>query len=138
MVYKASTALYCILSLIGLERHIPDSSKKTDPVDLTAFFQRTLFQNLKELCIARETKSDQMRRLVMWPLAIAGTQMGKGNGQMKDLVRCELKWLSVELGTSTPLVIQDFLGRVWTQNSQAEGQRTGWDTMFDTPYAFAV
>jgi transcription factor-like protein len=139
-VYKSSTALYCILSLIGSETSMPGSASKADPLELKALFQRTLSQNLKELCIARETRSDQMRRLVMWPLAIAGTQLEKGHDQMKDLVRRELDWQSVELGTSTPLVIREFLERLWTRGPETDPEmhRTAWDAMFDKPYAFAV
>lgn len=139
-VYKSSTALYCILSLIGSDTSESGGSSKADPLELKALFQRTLCQNLKELCINRETRTDQMRRLVMWPLAIAGTQLEKGHDQMKDLVRRELEWLSAELGTSTSLVIREFLENLWSRGPEIdpETHRTVWDVMFDKPYAFAV
>lgn len=140
--FKSAVGLYCICSLLGPNADAVSSSnfKDVHPQELKEHFQGTLYQNLREITVVPETKDVRMRKLVLWPLVIAGTQLGEEHEQMKDTIKKELKWLSLALGTSSPLVGINVLERIWcgSLGVTRDGQRPSWDAMFDRPYSFVI
>lgn len=131
-IYKSAVAIYCIASL--LEDHSSDG--RLDPGQFEIMTQlreaccRALISGLRE---ARQCP--QLRKLVLWPLIVAGIETADEDDAVKRFVGDELRWISKTLGAAAPLVGKDLLERrVWTRGLR----RRRWDDLFDQPYVFVL
>jgi len=80
--------------------------------------RRSLLGNLKEIASSPVV---QLRKLVIWPLVIAGIESEHDEDGSRSFIASELKWISRALGTASPLVAQDFLSRLWRRFQAAAG-----------------
>jgi len=90
-----------------------------------------LVQQLQSL---HDCENTQLRKLVIWPLVIAGIGTGTGDEDTKGFILKELAWISKAVGIAAPLLAREFLQKVWMR--PVEDRR--WDGLFDRPYLFAV
>lgn len=132
-IYQSAIAIYCIASLL-YDNGEGCSGRNTDPylgpcevVFKTRDACRSvLLSRLREAC-----RSTQLRKLVLWPLVVAGIE-AEDHGT-KRFVLEELKWISSSLGTAAPLVARNFLEqRVWRET------RGVWDNLFGQSYVFVL
>ncbi|KAK4244933.1 hypothetical protein C7999DRAFT_16842 [Corynascus novoguineensis] len=148
-IYQSAIAVYCLASLL----HDTMTSSKSDTIktvggsypysnpnagpnpdlkrivaEARKMYASTLINKLKEA-----SKNTQLRKLVLWPLFVAGVEAG--NEDARRFVAGELRWISNALGTAAPLVARDLLEkRIW-----AFGLGKGsWDAIFDLSYVFVL
>lgn len=140
-IYQAAVSLYCISSLLDTTDTAATSSHPTGLVTKTITLRKTYYYNvlmhsLKEIALSQ---THQLRKLVLWPLVIAGLHTDLGHKDDRRFIAGELEWISRILGIATPLVANDFLEKLW-QNGERSGCCDGsrWDNLFDRPYVFAV
>lgn len=133
-IYQAAIAIYCIGSLLHEEADtsglMPDAPPTRQQIlaEVRKMCASTLLSRLHEV-----SKCTQLRKLVLWPLFIAGVEAG--DQDTKRFVTDELRWISNALGTAAPLVAKDLLeNRVW----KLDVGKGGWDAMFDQSYVFVL
>jgi hypothetical protein len=134
--YQCAVALYCIVSLCDAEY-----SEECDTAGIGCFssirtsYLRALRQSLSEIA----ENNHQLGKLVLWPLVIAGLEIHANDESSKFLIRHQLKSASVSLGTSSPLVAEELLVRLWScRDGSSCGSRRRWDDIFDKPYVFVI
>ncbi|KAJ4287913.1 hypothetical protein N0V88_007533 [Collariella sp. IMI 366227] len=120
LIYQSAIAIYCILSLLQ------DTVHTGLLAGARVQCATVLHGRLREV-----SKSTQLRKLVIWPLVIAGIEAR--DDASKRFVVDELQWVSHALGTAAPLVAKDLLEKhiwgLWKAN---------WDDLFDQPYVFVL
>lgn len=133
--WQAAIALYCILSLTDIDEIASNSvsgafHRVSEVLLLKESCRRSLLGNLKE--IATDPVS-QLRKLVFWPVFMAGVVSEDDEDGARTFIRSELLYISRALGTAAALIARDFLDKQW---ASSDPQR--WDDLFDRPYIFAL
>ncbi|CEJ79828.1 hypothetical protein VHEMI00045 [[Torrubiella] hemipterigena] len=136
-VYQAAVAMYCLSSLCNTT-YTDSTSVSSDPQEEQLSFikescRRSLLGNLKELASGSE---EHPRKMVLWPLIMAGLVSETDADGSRSFVLSELVWLSRALGTASPLIACELLKRLWT-TPNTKTQRC-WDDLFDRPYCFTI
>ncbi|KAF4461108.1 C6 zinc finger domain-containing [Fusarium albosuccineum] len=134
-VYQSAVVLYCISSLL-YPQYTQNTSQKlnqdTNIEDLRSAYLATLLCNLRD--ISSNSKL-QLRKLLLWPLVIAGIEVDVNDEESKRFILGELAWISKVVGTAPPLVARDFLVKLWASDWIPTGYgRGGWNTIFDRPH----
>lgn len=132
-IYQSSVILYCISSLFAsdsLHLSLPIALGAVDIETLKRAHKDALFSNLEALSSPSQTP---LRKLVLWPLMIAGIELDATDYASKTFIMSELNWLSKTLGTASPLIAKDFLERLW-----ASGAGRPWNKLFDRCYVCAM
>lgn len=139
--YQTAVALYCISSLTDLEEIAKHSvsgafHRVYEVMLLQESCRRSLLGILKELA----TKpSSQIRKLVFWPVFMAGIVSVDDEDGARTFVLGELQYISRSLGTAAALIGRQFLTKLWQSGAPANTDAfQAWDQMFDRPYVFAV
>lgn len=137
-VYKAAIALYCISSLVQVDTIVlrADSStfkRAAEVFSKRAHYYQSLIGNLRKISSGPIL---QLRKLIFWPVAIAGI-LAEDENERNFLVG-ELVFISRELGTAAALVARDFLVRLWSKEKHDPHAKRRWDDKFDRPYIFAI
>ncbi|KAK5995378.1 Phomenoic acid biosynthesis cluster-specific transcriptional regulator-like protein [Cladobotryum mycophilum] len=135
--FQAAVAIYCISALLDQDEMAFGAQLGTEdiPILKMAYFA-TLLADLRRIA---SSQPDQLRKLVIWPLVIAGIERDAAQDDDRLFVIGELEWISRALGTAAPLVAKDFLTRLWKNAGDLQVNGEGrWDTLFDRPYVFAV
>ncbi|KAF7549489.1 hypothetical protein G7Z17_g6347 [Cylindrodendrum hubeiense] len=138
-IYQSAVALYCISSLFDVDE---GSAKRQEDIGddagtgmhiaaLRSTYRDVILRNLK--AIASNPQS-RLRKLVFWPLVIGGIHIDANDNNSKDFILGELTWMSKALGTASPLVAKDVLGKIWSSSHGIGCKR--WDSLFDRPYVF--
>jgi len=123
-IYQCAVAMYCISALL--------SDTKGDAMSgVRKSCQAMLVQQLRSL---HDCENTQLRKLVIWPLVIAGIGIRTEDEDTQEFILKELAWISKEVGIAAPLLAREFLRKVWL--SPVEDRK--WDGLFDRPYLFAV
>lgn len=132
-IYRSAIAIYCIASLLS-DGECPEAYPGGPHLDPRVVLAKTreacrlvLLDRLREV-----SKCAQLRKLVFWPLFVAGIEAEDVATQ--QFIAAELRWISHALGTAAPMVAKDLLGRVWGQGLG----RGGWECLFDQPYVFVL
>lgn len=142
-VYQAAVALYCISSLIipgmGFE-NVAATLERSKAIGLAQ--ESCWWTLLKGLKAVASNKVRQLRKLVLWPLVIAGI-VSRGEGaEVQSFILDELSHVSRALGTASPLVARDLLSRLWARHRSGPRsmyrEERSWDDLFDRSYCFAV
>ncbi|KAK4447954.1 fungal-specific transcription factor domain-containing protein [Podospora aff. communis PSN243] len=144
-IFQCAIAIYCISSLFpgaggaGGADSDSDELRADDtghPATWTALAQARqncltiLFDQLRNI-----KDFLQLRKFVLWPLVVAGTQVGSREETTKTFILEELSWISRAVGIAAPLVAKGFLQkRVWS----LELEERKWDELFDQAYLFAL
>lgn len=137
LVYQAAVAMYCLSSLYS-PNYTDSTNTSSDPQEEQLAFirescRRSLLGNLKELASGSE---EHPRKMVLWPLIMAGLVSETDADGSRSFVLSELVWLSRALGTASPLIACELLKRLWT-TPITKAQRC-WDDLFDRPYCFTI
>ncbi|RSL45586.1 hypothetical protein CEP53_010699 [Fusarium sp. AF-6] len=138
-IYQSAVALYCISSLL-YPQYTQDMPQTLDEdVDIAAIrsaYLATLLCNIKEIASGSNM---QLRKMLIWPLVIAGIEVDVNDEASKKLICGELAWISKVVGTASPLVAHDFLSKLWKSDWIPTGYgRRSWNSIFDRPYVFVM
>lgn len=139
--YQAAISLYCIYSLSNVDEVAKEGDKiscaRLSEIQLQIESCRSsLLSNLTQLVT---DPVPQLRKLVFWPVFIAGIISKEDEDGTRNFVRSELLYISRVLGTAAALVARDFLDTKWQSIEPANSQTwNSWDHLFDRPYIFAV
>ncbi|CAI6042837.1 unnamed protein product [Clonostachys chloroleuca] len=125
-IYQSAVALYCVESV--------DPPPELGHADIRYAHREILLQQLRQLT---HGSRNQLRKLVIWPMVIAGLVLDFDDQVSQDFVTEELTWLSATLGTAAPLIARDLLRRLWHSSVYSRYGRT-WEDLFDRPYVFAI
>ncbi|GAB1318370.1 Arginine metabolism regulation protein II [Madurella fahalii] len=132
-IYQSAIAIYCIASLLY------DNTEACSGMDTDRYLgPREVISKTRDVCrsvllsrLREACGSTQLRKLVLWPLVVAGIEAE--DHATKRFVLEELQWISSSLGTAAPLIAKDFLEqRVW------RCKRGAWDSLFDQSYVFVL
>ncbi|KND89985.1 hypothetical protein TOPH_05269 [Tolypocladium ophioglossoides CBS 100239] len=143
-IYQAAVALYCISSLLGSEvariselQSRPSYHETCIGVSQMRDAQcSALLRHLQ--VVAADTKA-HMRKLVLWPMVLAGIEADPVDEASTRFIEHELVWLSSTLGTASPLVGRRFLQGLWRRAARwHDEQGQTWNGLFDRPYVFVV
>lgn len=134
-IYKSAVAIYCIASLFW-----DNSGDNTD--GQLGRGQPEIMTQVRETCrrvlmggLREANKCTRLRKLVLWPLLVAGVEAAEDDDATRMFVGDELRWISKTLGTAAPLVARDLLEKnIWARGLG----RGGWDGLFDQPYVFVL
>ncbi|UNI17046.1 hypothetical protein JDV02_003424 [Purpureocillium takamizusanense] len=145
-VYQAAVALYCISSLLGTEvaRGMRPSANTTTYSDtcggvnaMRVEYCSSLLRDLR--AIAGDDVNPQLRKMVIWPLVMAGIEVDPMDEASQRFIEGELGWMSRTLGIASPLIGRQFLGRLWAfPVSWHQKSDQSWEGLFDRPYIFAL
>lgn len=138
-IYHSAVALYCISSLL-YPQYTQDMPQTLDEdVDIAAIrsaYLATLLSNIKDIASGSNL---QLRKMLIWPLVIAGIEVDVNDEASKKLICGELAWISKVVGTASPLVAHDFLSKLWKSDWIPTGYgRRSWNSIFDRPYVFVM
>ncbi|KXX82205.1 Arginine metabolism regulation protein II [Madurella mycetomatis] len=132
-IYQSAITIYCIASLL-YDNGEGCSGGNMDPYlgpREVLFKARNVCRSVLLGRLREASRSTQLRKLVLWPLVVAGIEAEDNSS--KHFVLEELKWISNSLGTATPLIARDFLEQhVWRRT------RGVWDGLFDQSYVFVL
>ena len=145
-IYQSAVVLYCIASLdpkrnAGRTRAnlISCTSIPSNVAGQRAASLQSLVADLRTISSDSSLLGSRQRKLVLWPLVIAGIELDPADLPLRNFVVSELGWISRSLGICSPLVAREFLEGVWRGQRQCTcGSRHGWDELFDQPYIFAM
>ncbi|PWI71737.1 hypothetical protein PCL_11831 [Purpureocillium lilacinum] len=143
-IYQAAIALYCISSLLGTEvarGMAPSASTTYNDTCVGVNNMRIEYCSslLHHLQVIAADANSQLRKMVIWPLVMAGIEVDPMDEASRRFIEGELGWMSRTLGIASPLIGRQFLGRLWASRAswhQRRGQ--SWDGLFDRPYIFAL
>jgi hypothetical protein len=139
--FKAAIAVYCISTLFddctagaGLDNS--DCEASAYGSDARTFHCETLRNNL--LAVASD-KTGQLRKFTIWLLVVLGVATDPTDEPCKKFIRGELKWISENVGTTSPLIAIEVLDKAW-QVSCAKGgdEYVKWGSIFEKPCIFAM
>ncbi|VUC27311.1 unnamed protein product [Clonostachys rosea] len=125
-IYQSAVALYCVESL--------GPPPELGHCDIRSAHREILLQELRQLT---NGSRNQLRKLVIWPMVIAGLVLDSNDQLSQDFVTKELTWLSATLGTAAPLIARGLLRELWHSSAYSRHGRT-WEDLFDRPYVFAI
>lgn len=134
-IYQSAVALYCLSSLFDVKTmrwRNCDAKLASEVLLTTESCRRSLLGGLKEVASGDE----HLRKMVMWPLFVAGAQSQNNVDGSRSFVLQELTWVSRALGTASPLVACDLLKKRWAAEDDDSGN--AWDGMFDVPYSLCI
>ncbi|KAJ6789532.1 hypothetical protein PWT90_03113 [Aphanocladium album] len=139
--YQAAIALYCISSLADVDEIAKHSvsgafHRVSEVLVLKESCRRSLLGNLKE--IATDPIS-QLRKLVFWPVFMAGISSDDDEDGARTFVLSELLHISRSLGTAAALIAHGFLEKQWASGTANQSNHFyTWDELFDRPFIFAL
>lgn len=139
--YQSAISLYCIYSLSNIDKVAREGDTewyaRLSEIQLRVESCRSaLLSSLTQLVT---DPVPQLRKLVFWPVFIAGVVCKEDEGGTRNFVRNELLYISRALGTAAALVARDFLDTKWHSLTQINCQAwQSWDHLFDRSYIFAV
>lgn len=140
--FQSAAALYCMSSLLkpnvvndpSLLLSTDSNKGDMNVACMRESYRISLLYDLRHIVA---DPSNQFRKLVLWPLVIAGIEVDPADEASKAFILHELAWISAKLGTASPLVGIEFLKGLW-QSLGRNGKEICWDSLFDRPYVFAV
>ncbi|OBT74320.1 hypothetical protein VF21_06868 [Pseudogymnoascus sp. 05NY08] len=134
-IYHAAVTLYCLGSLThstGLIESIASTSQARN-----ASYSSIKFHLIKIL--SATDGPTQMRKLLLWPLVIAGIETGSDDSSFRVFITTQLTLMSSELGTFAPIEARQFLESHWTSLDNCPlSQEKPWDLMFDKHFVFVL
>ncbi|KAH7129958.1 fungal-specific transcription factor domain-containing protein [Dactylonectria estremocensis] len=135
--YQSAVTLYCMSSLLDTgDTPTGQQASNVDIALLKSTYRDLLLRSLKAIASNPEC---QLRKLVFWPLVIGGIEVDPDDSSSKDFILGELAWMSKTLGTASPLVAKDLLGKIWSSPHDSKGHSVrNWDSLFDRPYVFVI
>jgi hypothetical protein len=122
-IYKATVAIYCIMSMqsLGILPQSPDMN------GMRCAYGDCLLESLK-----MGAKSPRVISFILWPTIVAGVEAAHRSQESRNCIRNRLLDISRTLGSSSPLKARTVLERFW------ERKTFGWDECFDRPYMFVI
>ncbi|CEJ91541.1 hypothetical protein VHEMI07243 [[Torrubiella] hemipterigena] len=138
-IYQKAAALYCISALYLPYTQTMDSTGQQIFMDLMAVakgFQGSLLQTLRRISLI---PTNHHRKMVMWPLMVAGLTTASSDYESTKFILGELVWIARNLGTASAIVAHTYLGNLWRDGGYYwPSPSRPWDSLFDQPYIFAL
>lgn len=138
-IYQKAAALYCISAL-----YLPYTPTKNatgqqifmDLMDVAKGFQSSLLQTLRRIS---SIPTNHHRKMIMWPLMIAGLTTASSDYESTKYILGELVWIARNLGTASAIVAHTYLTNLWHDGGYSwPSPSRPWDSLFDQPYIFAL
>lgn len=134
-IYHAAVTLYCIGSLAPFAESIPSISSVSQ-TRITSHDSIKL--HLVKIFSATDERT-QMKKLLLWPLVIAGIETGSVDGDFRLFIKTQLNWMSSTLGTFAPIEARQFLESHWRfLDNYPSTQEKPWSLVFDKHYVFVL
>ena len=134
-IYHAAVTLYCVGSLTPLAGIIQSVSSMYEA--RIASFSTIKFHLIKIFSATDGTA--QMRKLLLWPLVIAGIESGSDDSSFRLFITAQLNWMSSALGTFAPIEAKQFLESLWRSlDNHPSHLEKPWDSMFDKHFVFVL
>lgn len=134
-IYHAAVTLYCLGSLTPLSRFIQSASLISQARN--ASYSSIKFYLIKVLSTTDGTT--HMRKLLLWPLVIAGIETGSDDSSFRVFITTQLNLMSSALGTFAPIEARQFLESHWTSLDNCPlSQEKPWDLMFNEHFVFVL
>ena len=141
-VFQSAVALYCISSLVNPGQGGATTPQRGAQHHTNIPFTREKYRD-QLLCSLHRVATDpsgRLRKLVIWPLVVAGIELDPADEASRSFVLGELRWISGALGTASPLTAIEFLRGLWRSSMHLlrDDSNTWWDRLFDRAYVFAM
>lgn len=134
-IYHASVTLYCLGSLTPLTGFLQSTASISQARN--ASYSSIKFHLLKIL--SATDGMTQMRKLVLWPLVIAGIESGSDDCSFRLFITTQLNLMSSALGTFAPIEARQFLESHWKSLDNCPlSQEKPWDLIFDKHFVFVL
>jgi hypothetical protein len=134
-IYHASVTLYCLGSLTPLTGFVQSIALISEA--RTASYSSIKF-HLTKILSATDGMT-QMRKLLLWPLVIAGIETGSDDTSFRVFITTQLNLMSSALGTFAPIEARQFLESHWTSLDNCPlSQEKPWDLMFNKHFVFVL
>ena len=140
-IYQCTVALYWIGALSGLPGALDSWWPPQDGLrisDVRESYYKTLIIHIKNICLTPNKEVKQLRKILMWPLVVAGVETEAKDEGNKSLVMEQLDELTSYLGTFATLDAKEFLDRHWASTAHMKSSRMRWDRVFDKDFCFAM
>lgn len=134
-IYHAAVSLYCLGTLTPLIESIESASSICET--RMASYSTLKFHLVKIFSATDGT--EQMRKLLLWPLVIAGIETEGYDASFRLFVTTQLNWMSSALGTFAPIEAKQFLELHWRSVDNCRlPKEIQWDLIFDKHYVFVL
>ncbi|KAG8416064.1 hypothetical protein J3459_013823 [Metarhizium acridum] len=139
--FKSAMAIYCIEAIFdGRTFEAEDDDRTCNALtsffDVRMFHKETLRTNLQTVASDERGK---LRKFTIWPLVVLGVVTDPSDEAAKRFITGELKWISANVGISSPLIATEVLGKIWqTSRTRTDKKDVRWDDLFEKPYIFAL
>lgn len=133
-IYQRAIALYCIESCGFGEDGYGTDKITTAARGLRKELTDRLVRDLKTVASGSTSLGSQLRKVVVWPLVIAGIELPEEEHVSRRFILKELRWISHAIGTYSTAGAAMFLEGLWARKLP----QGGWDEWFDKPYTFAM
>jgi hypothetical protein len=122
-IFQSSIAIYCICSLQSLSV-IPN----------TPYFEVIRASHTDRLffCLKAALVSRHVKKFVMWPLVVAGTQVMTKDIHERDWINQQFTECSRDYGSSSLLKARTVLEKMWKKGKK------DWDVCWNQPNAFVL
>ncbi|KFY50404.1 hypothetical protein V495_00288 [Pseudogymnoascus sp. VKM F-4514 (FW-929)] len=134
-IYHAAVSLYC-LGTLSLSIESIESASTICETGMASY--STLKFHLIKIFSATDG-TEQMRKLLLWPLVIAGIETKGYDANFRMFITTQLNWMSSALGTFAPIEARQFLESHWRSVDNCPlPKEMQWDLMFDRHYVFVL
>ncbi|KFY90276.1 hypothetical protein V498_06069 [Pseudogymnoascus sp. VKM F-4517 (FW-2822)] len=134
-IYHAAVTLYCLGSLsplIGVIQSVSSISQAR----IASY--NSIKLHLRNIFLAKDGAA-QMRKLLIWPLVIAGIETRKEDSSFRLFITTQLNWMSSALGTYAPIEARQFLESHWRSVDHClPSEEKPWESMFDKHFVFVL
>jgi hypothetical protein len=134
-IYHAAVSLYCLGTLSLFIESIESASTICET--RMASYSTLKFHLIKIFSATDGT--EQMKKLLLWPLVIAGIETEGYDASFRLFITTQLNWMSSSLGTFAPIEAKQFLESHWrfVDNCRLPKEMQ-WDFIFDKHYVFVL
>lgn len=133
-IYQQAIALYCIESSGLVVGSYGTGDIASAAEGLRKELTDRLVRNLKTVASGSTSLGSQLRKVVVWPLVMAGIEVPEHEDVSRRFILRELKWIGHAVGTYSTAGAAMFLEGLWA----SKPLRGGWGELFDKPYVFAM
>lgn len=134
-IYHAAVTIYCLSSLAPLPEF-------TENIASFSQARNVSYSSIKIHLIKILSATNgmtHMRKLLLWPLVIAGIETGSDDSNFRVFITTQLTLMSSELGTFAPIEARQFLESHWTSLDKCPlSQAKPWDLMFHKHFVFVL
>lgn len=136
--FRDAAVLYCISSLYFSYTESRGENTTAELLKMMAVASHHRASLLAALRRISSATANHHRKLIMWPLMIAGITASPHEYDDMKFIQTELIWISRNFGTASAVVAHTYLSRLWSSGRQCWPSAESWDSLFDQAYIFAL